>query len=140
MSNTDHWNEVYITKTEAELSWHQNDPSVAINLMKKAGLTTASAVIDIGAGTSRLMERLLDLGIRDLSALDLSESALAAARARLGEREKSVKWIVDDITKWEPTQVYTSGMIVPCFTFLSILRTGLPIRSGCRKASFQTDM
>lgn len=106
MSNTDHWNEVYITKTEAELSWHQNDPSVAINLMKKAGLTTASAVIDIGAGTSRLMERLLDLGIRDLSALDLSESALAAARARLGEREKSVKWIVDDITKWEPTQVY----------------------------------
>jgi trans-aconitate methyltransferase len=74
--------------------------------MRKAGLNTGSAVIDIGAGTSRVMERLLDLGMRDLSALDLSESALAAARARLGEREKSVKWIVEDITKWEPTQVY----------------------------------
>ena len=106
MSNTDHWNEVYTTKTETELSWHQDDPSVAINLMRKAGLNTGSAVIDIGAGTSRVMERLLDLGMRDLSALDLSESALSAARARLGEREKSVKWIVEDITKWEPTQVY----------------------------------
>ena len=106
MSNTDHWNEVYTTKTETELSWHQDDPSVAINLMKKAGLNTGSVVIDIGAGTSRVMERLLDLGMRDLSALDLSESALSAARARLGEREKSVKWIVEDITKWEPTQVY----------------------------------
>jgi 2-polyprenyl-3-methyl-5-hydroxy-6-metoxy-1,4-benzoquinol methylase len=106
MSNNDHWNDVYSNKSEAELSWHQDDPSVALDIMKKAGVTTKSAVIDIGAGTSRLMERLLDLGLDDLSALDLSESALAVVRARLGEREKSVKWIVADITKWEPTQTY----------------------------------
>lgn len=106
MSNTDHWNEVYITKAEAELSWHQDDPSVALDLMKMAGLTASSAVIDIGAGTSRLIDRLLDLGLSDLSSLDLSESALAAARVRLGARENSVKWIVADITRWEPTQTY----------------------------------
>jgi len=38
--------------------------------------------------------------------LDLSESALAAARVRLGARENSVKWIAADITRWEPTQTY----------------------------------
>lgn len=80
MSNTDHWNEVYSKKAEAELSWHQDDPSVALDLMKVAGLTAASAVVDIGAGTSRLMDRLIDLGLSDLTALDLSESALVAAR------------------------------------------------------------
>ena len=106
MDSTDHWNEVYSKKTEAELSWHQDDPSVALDLMKKARLTSTSTVIYIGAGTSRLIERLLDLGLSDLSALDLSESALAAARVRLGEREMSVKWIVEDITRWEPTQTY----------------------------------
>jgi trans-aconitate methyltransferase len=106
MSNIDHWNEVYSKKAEAELSWHQDDPSVALDLMKTAGLTERSSVIDIGAGTSRLMDRLLDLGLSDLSALDLSESALAAARVRLGARENSVKWIAADITRWEPTQTY----------------------------------
>lgn len=106
MSNTHHWNDVYSNKSEAELSWHQDDPSIALDLMKKAGLTTESTVIDIGAGTSRLIERLLDLGLDNLSALDLSESALAAVRVRLGDRERAVKWIVSDITGWEPTQTY----------------------------------
>ncbi len=106
MSKTDHWNAVYSQKAEAELSWHQDDPSVAIDLMKKAGLARHSSVIDIGAGTSRLMDSLLDLGIRDLSALDLSENALSASRHRLGARGQAVKWIVADITGWEPTRTY----------------------------------
>lgn len=106
MCNTDHWNEVYSKKAEAELSWHQDDPSFALDLMKMAGLTASSAVIDIGAGTSRLMDRLLDLGLSDLSSLDLSESALAAARVRLGARERSINWIVEDTTRWEPTRTY----------------------------------
>jgi trans-aconitate methyltransferase len=106
MDNSDHWNAVYSKKTEAELSWHQDDPSVTLDLMKWAGLATTSSVIDIGAGTSRLMDRLLDLGLNDLSALDLSDNALSASRARLGPRGRSVKWIVGNITSWEPTRTY----------------------------------
>lgn len=106
MSLTDHWNTVYSKKTEAELSWHQDDPSVSLDLMNKAGLQTTSSVIDIGAGTSRLIDRLVDRGLINLSALDLSENALSATRARLEERGNSVKWIVGDITRWEPTQTY----------------------------------
>lgn len=106
MSSNNHWNEVYSKKSEAELSWHQDDPSVSVDLIKMAGLTTTSAVIDIGGGTSRLIERMLDLGVSDLTVLDLSEAAISTARHRLGERETSVKWIVEDINRWEPTQTY----------------------------------
>lgn len=106
MSNTDHWNEVYSNKAEAELSWHQDEPSAALDLMRRAAMTVGSSVIDIGAGTSRLMDRLLNLGLSDLSALDLSETALSLARVQLGAREKSVRWIVEDVTRWEPTQTY----------------------------------
>jgi trans-aconitate methyltransferase len=118
MNSTDHWNHAYTKKSEAELSWHEDDPTVALSLMKEAGLGSTSSVIDIGAGTSRLMERLLDLGLRDLTALDLSESALAQARLRLGEREKFVKWIVHDITSWEPTQKYNIWHDRAVFHFL----------------------
>ena len=106
MSSSDHWNKAYTEKSEAELSWHEDDPAVALDLMKDAGLSAASSVIDIGAGTSRLMERLLDLGLEDLTALDLSQQALAEARQRLGAREKQVKWVVGDITSWAPTRCY----------------------------------
>jgi trans-aconitate methyltransferase len=106
MNRIDHWNEVYTKKSEDELSWHQDDPSVSLDLMRMADLATTSAIIDIGAGTSRLLERLVDLGLNDLSALDLSESALSAAQVQLGEHSRSVKWIVADITRWEPPRTY----------------------------------
>lgn len=106
MSRSDHWNKVYRKKSETELSWHQDDPAVALNIMKKVGLAAGSAFIDIGAGKSRIIERLLDLGLSDLSALDLSENALASTRVRLGDRGKTVRWIVDDVTRWEPTRTY----------------------------------
>lgn len=106
MSSIVYWNEVYSKKSEAELSWHQDDPSVSVDLMKTAGLSTTSAVIDIGAGTSRLIERILHLGVDDLTVLDLSEVAISKAQARLGDGETSVKWIVEDITRWDPIRTY----------------------------------
>lgn len=105
MTNTDHWNEVYNKKAEAELSWHQDDPSVALDLMKMAGPTASSAVIDIGAGTSRLMDRLLDLGLSDLSSLDLSESGLAAARVVC-----PIEWSGLNVSAWS-----VSGLSGRCF-------------------------
>ena len=38
--------------------------------------------------------------------LDLSESALAVAKVRLGEKEEHVQWVAADVTTWEPTQTY----------------------------------
>ena len=102
MDNKNHWDTVYSKKAEAELSWHQDDPSISFELMHRAGLTTASSVIDIGGGTSRIVDGLLDLGLTDVSVMDLSENALVAAQRRLGADSRKVTWIAADVTKWEP--------------------------------------
>jgi ubiquinone/menaquinone biosynthesis C-methylase UbiE len=97
-----HWQKVYISKGENEVSWFQENPAPSVDLIAKAGATTASAVIDVGGGASRLVDALLESGFRRVTVLDLSEAALAAAKARLGGRADEVQWVVADVTEWEP--------------------------------------
>lgn len=106
MSDQLHWNAVYSEKAESQLSWHQNDPLVSLDLLAQAGLTSATSVIDVGAGTSRVVDVLLAKGLRDLTVLDMSQAALDATRSRLGPDGKSVEWITGDITRWRPTRTY----------------------------------
>jgi trans-aconitate methyltransferase len=97
-----HWQKVYISKGEKEVSWFQENPAPSVDLIAKAGASAASAVIDVGGGASRLVDALLENGFRAVTVLDLSEAALAAAKARLGSRADEVQWVVADVTAWDP--------------------------------------
>ncbi|WP_315816786.1 class I SAM-dependent methyltransferase [Paraflavitalea speifideaquila] len=59
---------------------------------------------------------MLDEGFENISVLDISEEALIRAKKRLGDKAATVKWIVTDITAFEPTQTYDFGTTVPPFT------------------------
>jgi SAM-dependent methyltransferase len=113
-----HWEKVYTTKGENELSWFQENPVPSLDLIALAGLSTDAAIIDIGGGASRLVDELLRK-FRRLTVLDLSGAALAAAKARLGDRAAEVQWVVADITKWEPTQTYELWHDRAAFHFLT---------------------
>ena len=97
-----HWQRVYATKGETEVSWFQENPTVSLELIERVGVTPRSAVIDIGGGASRLVDSLLSRGFEQLTVLDVSETALAAARARLGAKSARVRWVAADVTQWEP--------------------------------------
>jgi trans-aconitate methyltransferase len=101
-----HWEQAYRTKAETQVSWFQNDPAPSLELIALCAAGRSAAVIDIGAGASRLVDRLLDEGYEDITALDVSSEALAVARARLGERASLVHWLVVDATRWTPTRLY----------------------------------
>src|SRR5260370_28825110 len=90
-----HWEKVYASKAENEVSWFQENPAPSLDLFAKAGATAASAVIDVGGGASRLVDALMENGFRAVTVLDLSEAALAAAKARLVRRAEQVRWVVD---------------------------------------------
>ena len=97
-----HWENVYSTKSETDVSWFQEVPDISLELIRLAGPGPATSIIDIGGGASRLVDSLLDSTFGKLSVLDLSEAALAAAQARLGERGEAVEWIAADATTWTP--------------------------------------
>jgi trans-aconitate methyltransferase len=97
-----HWETVYATKAENEVSWFQEDPALSLALIDLARPAPDSAIIDIGGGTSRLVDSLLARGFGHVTVLDISQAALDAAQARLGERASAVEWVVADVTRWHP--------------------------------------
>jgi SAM-dependent methyltransferase len=99
-----HWQSVYSSKDETELSWFEQSPAISLDLIRRSGAHSGTSIIDIGGGASRLVDALLDGGYRTISVLDLSEKALSVARARLGPRASQVRWIEADVTRWEPEQ------------------------------------
>jgi len=122
MSTTDrqaHWENVYTTKGETEVSWFQETPAPSLELIALVGASRQSAIIDIGAGASRLVDHLVSEGYEDLTVLDLSAAALAAAKARIGEKAQHVHWLAADATTWEPSRTYDVWHDRAAFHFLT---------------------
>jgi trans-aconitate methyltransferase len=122
MSVTDrqtHWETIYATKREDEVSWFQEWPAISVELIKSVGATLRTAVIDVGGGKSRLVDSLLRDGFRDVTVLDISAAALAAAKARLGDKAMKATWIVSDVTTWQPTRRYEIWHDRAAFHFLA---------------------
>jgi 2-polyprenyl-3-methyl-5-hydroxy-6-metoxy-1,4-benzoquinol methylase len=114
-----HWQQVYNEKGESRVSWFQERPTVSLELIKAVGAKAGSSIIDIGGGASRLVDALIDEGYHDVTVLDLSESAVSIAKTRLGERSARVKWIVADVTQWEPPSAYDLWHDRATFHFLT---------------------
>jgi SAM-dependent methyltransferase len=114
-----HWQNVYKEKAENQVSWFQETPAVSLELIEAVDPKFDSAIVDIGGGASRLVDVLVREGYRDLSVLDVSENAIAMAKARLGELAEMVKWIVADVTQWEPTRRYDLWHDRAAFHFLT---------------------
>jgi SAM-dependent methyltransferase len=114
-----HWQNVYQSKGEHDVSWFQDAPTPSLELMTAIGVTPAASVIDIGGGASRLVDHLIERGFRNITVLDLSDAALAAAKARLGDRADRAQWIVADVTQWKPTTAYDVWHDRAAFHFLT---------------------
>lgn len=84
-----HWAEVYASKAVDDVSWWQPEADLWIDLVEAVSPDVESRIIDVGAGSSLLVDALLDRGYSDVSVLDLAEPALENVRTRLGERPDS---------------------------------------------------
>jgi SAM-dependent methyltransferase len=102
---TEHWDGVYGSRSPRDLGWFQARPETSVRLLTTFAAPT-SAVVDVGAGVSTLVDVLLDDGWTDLTVLDVSAEALDAVRARLGERAGEVSTVVSDLRSWRPDRAY----------------------------------
>ena len=91
-----HWETVFTTKAENEVSWYQNEPKTSIQLIQACKVAKDAKIIDIGGGDSYLIDSLLELGYTNLFLLDISAAAIERAKKRLGEKAKKVTFIVSD--------------------------------------------
>jgi SAM-dependent methyltransferase len=121
-SRQSHWENVYSTKGEKEVSWFQENPAPSLALMAEIGVVPSSAIIDIGGGAARLVDHLIEDGFHDVTVLDLSAAALEATKARLGERADKAHWLVADATTWQPPRAYDVWHDRAAFHFLTEAR------------------
>lgn len=92
----EHWETIYRTKSHREVSWYTPHLEASLALLRETPLD--AAIIDVGGGASTLVDDLLQAGYRDLTVLDISETALRIAQDRLGDGAERVAWIRGDIT------------------------------------------
>ena len=92
----EHWDFVYGSKRPTEVSWYRPHLDTSLSFIEKAVPNRAAAIIDVGGGESTLVDDLVARGYTDLSVLDISTTAIAATRARLGAASDRVHWICGD--------------------------------------------
>ncbi|MHB1795634.1 MAG: class I SAM-dependent methyltransferase [Acidobacteriaceae bacterium] len=130
----EHWQQMYSTRQEQELSWFEEAPAISIELLLTPQLDTDAPVLDVGGGASRLVDALLNRGFTRPAVLDISEAALEKSKLRLAGRASQVHWIVADITEWKPDRQYRAWHDRAVFHFLTAEEHRRAYRSVLEKA------
>jgi predicted RNA methylase len=116
----EHWNETYRRRASSDMSWFEVEPRVSLELIAATNVSRDAPIVDIGAGASTLVDALLDRQFRDITLLDLSETALAATRQRLDSRSASgVQFIASDVRRWTPPRPFAVWHDRATFHFLT---------------------
>ncbi len=92
-----HWDNVYLNNDNEQLGWYEATAKPSLDLIAKCQLEPNARQLHVGAGTTFLIDELLEQGYSRLIVSDLSSSAIAALSTRLGPKAKSVQFVADDL-------------------------------------------
>ena len=99
----EHWEAAYKKNPTEKLGWFEESSKETIELLEKSGVAKDAKILNVGVGSSMLIDELVNKGYSQLIANDLSEKALNDVKNRLGENASKVSFIADDIIN--PTQL-----------------------------------
>lgn len=120
MGTQKHWDAIYGQRGPKEVSWYRPHLERSLQLVDRAGLPKDAPILDVGGGASTLVDDLLARGFENVTVLDLSEGAIAQAKARLGPRAAAVTWILGDVVQVElPSHQYAFWHDRAVFHFLT---------------------
>lgn len=118
----EHWNNAYLNSPDEKLGWYESFPEETICLVEKCNLSPDSVILNVGAGTTTLIEFLLLMGYKNVIATDISDASLEKLKQRLGDEKDKIKWIVDDLTRptllnrIEPVDLWIDRAVLHFFT------------------------
>jgi len=102
-NKSNHWHGVYKDADITKLGWYEDESTPSLQLIEKCNLAKKDLILNVGAGSTTLIDSLLANGYTNLIANDISSKALHKIKDRIGEKQYDVKWIVDDIVN--PTEL-----------------------------------
>jgi len=101
MDTKTHWEKIYTTTAPDSVSWYRAHLDTSLALIERAADARSASIIDIGAGESTLVDDLLLRGYKNLTVLDVSQTAIEVTKKRLGSMAEQVRWLVADISEVE---------------------------------------
>ena len=119
MSGKEHWEKVFSTKQENEVSWFQPNPKTSMDFIRKLGIPKNAKIIDVGGGDSYFIDTLLKAGYTNLYLLDISEEAILRIKKRLGVNASKVTFIVSDILDFKAQTTFNVWHDRASFHFLT---------------------
>jgi hypothetical protein len=115
-----HWDNVYSKSAEEKLGWYETDLSPTFDLISKSDISKTSTILIVGAGSTNLIDELLNKGYTNIVATDLSKIALQKLEGRVGT--ENIDCIVDDLINPEnlkdiaPVDLWIDRAVLHFFT------------------------
>ena len=94
-----HWDKAY-HKEDEQLGWFESNPQSTIRLIEKCNLNKEATILNVGSGTTFLIDWLIETGFTNIIANDVSEVALSKLKKRIQNKfNYGLNCLSDDLTK-----------------------------------------
>ncbi len=147
-----HWDSAYEANDISKLGWYEEFPEPSLQLIQNCDLSKNARVLNVGVGTSTLIDELVNQGYKNIIASDISGTAIDKLRTRLGSKKDTIEWIIDDITnpthlsKIEPVDLWHDRAVLHFFTkkkeqnaYFSLLKKLVKLNGYVLIATFNKD-
>lgn len=91
-----HWNDAYQKSSTEKLGWYEEKSDQTLDLIRETKLPKNATILNVGVGSSTLIDDLLAEGFSNIIANDLAEESLSDLKNRVGEHS-SIQFLVDDL-------------------------------------------
>ena len=96
-SSPEHWNMIYGKYRREELGWYAPVLTTSLEWVLKHADGRDAGLVDIGGGSSTLVDELIARNFTSLTIVDISEAAIAEAKQRLAAQAGGAQFLCNDI-------------------------------------------
>lgn len=117
-----HWDTTYSTNENNKLGWFEATAEPTLSMIKQCNLSKNARLLNVGAGSTILIEELVALEYKNVIASDLSAESLKNLQSRMASKKEAVDWIIDDITnpkilsELKPVDLWNDRAVLHFFT------------------------
>jgi hypothetical protein len=93
----EYWCGKYTDVDYKTLGWYEDESTPSLDLIKKTNSPKNAVIFTAGAGSTTIIDSLLNNGFTNLIANDISSCALKNIKTRIGNQAQKVSFITDDL-------------------------------------------